>query len=229
MSITTRIWGGGPALGGASRKKKTLTREYIEAFGFAILFALIIRALVIQAFKIPSGSMEDTLLVGDFLLANKFIYGTELPLLNIRVPGIRDPEPGDIIIFSCPVDLKKDYIKRCVAVGGQTVKIRDKQLYVDDVLQELPPHAKHIRSRMLSAQEQPRDNFGPVTVPEGNFFCMGDNRDNSWDSRYWGFVPRKLIKGQALIIYWSWAKGAAVPMYDILHKIRWKRIGQLIK
>ena len=211
------------------KKVKSIGREYIEAFGFAILFALLIRAFVIQAFKIPSGSMEDTLLIGDFLLANKFIYGTTIPWLNIRIPGIRDPKPGDVIIFKCPDDPDKDYIKRCIAVGGQIVEIRDKIVYVDGKRQKLPPKAKFISPQILPAEFSPRDNFGPVKVPPNCYFCMGDNRDNSRDSRYWGFLPRKLLKGKAWIIYWSWDSDPSIPFYDLLHKIRWKRIGKLIK
>jgi signal peptidase I len=209
--------------------KKSIGREDIEAFGIAILFALVIRFFVIQAFKIPSGSMEDTLLIGDFLLANKFIYGTEIAWLDRRVPGLRDPRPGDILIFKCPDDPEKDYIKRCVAVAGQTVWVRNKTLYVDNVPQALPPLGKHIDPRTIPGEYDARDNFGPVVVPPGTSFCMGDNRDNSRDSRYWGYLPKKNLKGKALIIYWSWNSDPNVPLYDLVHKIRWKRIGRLIK
>jgi signal peptidase I len=209
--------------------KKSIGREYVEAFGIAILFALIIRFFVIQAFKIPSGSMEDTLLIGDFLLANKFIYGTEVPLLGMRVPGLREPRPNDILIFKCPDDPEKDYIKRCVAVAGQTVYIRNKELFVDNLPQTMPPRGKHIDSRMVPGAYDPRDNFGPVVVPQDSYFCMGDNRDNSRDSRYWGFLPKKNLKGKALIIYWSWNNDPDVPLFNLVHKVRWKRIGRLIK
>ena len=220
-----------------TKKKKNIIQEYVEAFGVAIIAALILRALVIQAYRIPTGSMEDTLLVGDFLLVNKFIYGARIPFTGIRLPALKHPKQNDIIVFKYPKDPKLDYIKRCIAVGGQTVEIKNKVVYVDGKEFPLPPHGKFIDPEIRPPGVEDydiyppgagnRDNYGPVTVPEGYFFMMGDNRDNSLDSRYWGFLPKKNIVGGALIIYWSWDKD--IPLYRIFHKIRWNRIGNIIK
>jgi len=218
-------------------KKKTILQEYIEAFAFAIIAALILRALVIQAFRIPTGSMEDTLLVGDFLLVNKFIYGARIPFTNTRLPAIRQPKQNDVIVFKYPEDPELDYIKRCIASEGQTVEIKNKVIHVDGKRFPLPAHAKFIDPEIKPPGVQDynvqpvgagnRDNYGPVIVPKGYLFAMGDNRDNSLDSRYWGFLPKKNIVGNALIIYWSWDK--EIPTYKIFSKIRWDRIGDLIK
>ncbi len=183
-------------------------RDYGSSILIAVGLALLIRSTVVQAFYIPSGSMEDTLFVGDYLLANKFVYGApvEVPLLSeplFRLPALRDPEPGDIVIFRSKTEVGRDLIKRCVAVGGQEVEVRNKQLFVDGTLVELPPDGKRTDPRALPATSSPRDNFGPYRVPEDHFFMMGDNRDNSHDSRFFGPVPRRLIKGKAMIIYWS--------------------------
>jgi signal peptidase I len=181
-------------------------REYSTSILVAVGLALLIRSTIVQAFYIPSGSMEDTLYVGDYLLANKFIYGApiEVPLVDapvLRLPAIRDPTPGDIVIFRSVEEVGRDLIKRCVAVGGQTVQVRDKVLYVDGVVIPDTPDGKHVDP--LPGRSRSRDNFGPLTVPDGHFFMMGDNRDRSRDSRYFGPVPREKIKGKAMIIYWS--------------------------
>lgn len=216
---------------GQVTKKKSTFREYLEAIVVAIILALFIRVFVVQAFRIPSSSMEDTLLVGDFLLVNKFIYGAEIPFANLRLPAIREPKPGDIIVFETRgipgLVQNKDFIKRCIAVGGQTVEVRDKVVYVDGRPVPDPPLAKHVRDEVLPRRYSPRDNFGPVRVPEGCLFMMGDNRDNSRDSRYWGWLPKENIKGRAFILYWSW--NPKVPWYDLIHKVRWHRIGDLVK
>jgi len=197
-----------------SRKKKSVFREYAEIIVLAVGLALFVRTFFVQAFRIPSESMEDTLLVGDFLFANKLVYGPKLPLVNVRLPGIRDPRPGDIIIFKYPNDPKIDYIKRCVAVAGQTVELIDDQLYVDGVLQE-ESYSKYVFG------SRPDRHFGPFTVPEGNCFMMGDNRDNSADSRAWGPLDQTLITGKAMFIYFSWNPRS--------HSIRFSRIGDLIR
>ncbi len=195
-----------------------LVREYASSVLIALGLALAIRTAVVQAFYIPSGSMEDTLLVGDYLLANKFVYGApvDIPLTAItlfRLPGLREPQPGDIVIFRSPVDPDRDLIKRCVAVGGQTVEVRNKELFVDGVRFPDPPRSKYTDHTVLPAAANPRDNFGPYRVPPGQFFMMGDNRDNSYDSRYWRSVPKAMIKGKAMSIYWSWASDTETPYY----------------
>lgn len=187
-----------------------VAREYASSILIALGLALVIRTGVVQAFYIPSGSMEDTLLVGDYLLANKFVYGApvDVPLTGItlfRLPGLREPRPGDIVIFRSPVDPDRDLIKRCVAVGGQTVEVRDKELYVDGQRVPDPPQSKYTDRTTYAATSNPRDNFGPFRVRPGHFFMMGDNRDNSFDSRYWRDVPKEMVKGKAMSIYWSWA------------------------
>ena len=222
--------------------KKGTVREYVESFSIAIIAALIIRAVFIQAFKIPTGSMENTLLVGDFLLVNKFVYGAEIPFTNWRLPAFSDPKSGDVVIFKYPLDPNLDYIKRCIAVGGQTVEIKDKVVYVDGVPMDIPPGALNDYALMAKGVPDPdifypngysrenffnRDNFGPITVPENHLFMMGDNRGNSEDSRFWGFVPRENVVGEALIIYWSWEYG--VPLYKFFTKVRWSRIADLIR
>ena len=198
-------------------------REYGSSILVAVALALFIRSTVVQAFYIPSGSMEDTLFVGDYLLANKFVYGApfELPAMEeplMRLPSLRDPRPGDIVIFRSKTEPGRDLIKRCVAVGGQTVEVRNKQLYVDGEASTLPPDGKLSDPRLYPASARARDNFGPYRVPEGSFFMMGDNRDNSNDSRMFGPVPRKLIKGKAMIIYWS-SHLVSGPLYSGLPQL----------
>jgi len=175
-------------------------REYSESAVVAVVLFLILRTLVIQAFRIPSASMEDTLLIGDFLFITKFEYGAKIPLTDVRLPGLREPRPGDIIVFRFPGEGRRvDYIKRCVAVAGQTVEMRRKQLYVDGVLQD-EPYVKHV----AAGYNPLRDDFGPITVPPGHLFMMGDNRDQSNDSRMWGTLPMEEVHGRAFIRYFSW-------------------------
>lgn len=202
-------------------------KEWIEPILIALVLAGIIRSFIIQPFKIPSGSMEDTLLVGDQLMAAKCIYGLRVPFGNSFIVRWSDPSPGDVIVFQYPDDPSIDYIKRCVAIAGQTVEIRDKQLYIDDQPISLPEHAKFMDSRSLPGNIGPRDNFGPVTIPEDHMFMMGDNRDNSSDSRFWGFAPYENIKGKAFIVWWSWNGDA--PLYDLIHRVRWGRIFNIIR
>ena len=202
------------------RRPKSLLREYTEAIVYAILLTVVLRTFVLQAFRIPSESMLNTLLVGDFLFVNKLDYGPRLPLTDVRLPGFRHPLPGDVIVFQYPEDPRKDYIKRCVAVGGQTVQVKDKQLYVDGQ-KRLEPYVIHIDTSVHPANWDPRDNFGPFTVPPGTLFMMGDNRDNSNDSRFWGPVPMSNVKGRALFLYWSWDGDRKWPRFGrILSAIR---------
>ena len=163
--------------------------------------------------------MKNTLLIGDYILVNKFIYGIKVPFTDITMIPISAPDPGDIIVFKYPDDPSKDFIKRVVAVGGETVEIRNKKVYVDGELRN-NPYAIHVDPRIIPKQYQPRDFFGPVTVPEGKLFVMGDNRDESNDSRYWGFVDKSALRGKAFMIYWSWDK------QDF--NVRWKRLTHII-
>ncbi|WP_425523905.1 signal peptidase I [Desulfatitalea alkaliphila] len=183
--------------------KKGKLRENIEAIVIAILLAMFIRTFVVQAFKIPSGSMQDTLLIGDYILVNKFLYGVKAPFTDYVVIPVKEPQRGDVVVFRYPEDPSKDFIKRVVAVGGDTVEIRHKQVYVNGEREE-NPHAIYVDPRVIPQRVQPRDFFGPVTVPEGKLFTMGDNRDESNDSRFWGFVDVSAVRGKAFLIYWSW-------------------------
>jgi len=206
--------------------KKKLLWEYIKAVLTALVLALIIRAFVIQAFTIPSGSMIPTLLVGDYILVNKFLLGSpiDLPFTNInlfRMPGLRRPHKGDVIVFKFPVDPSKDFIKRVVAVEGDKIEARDKIIYVNGVPAN-EPFMRHTDNLVLPN----RDNFGPIEIPKDKFFCMGDNRDNSRDSREWGFVDIKDVKGKALIVYFS--KDTSYPLLRV-DKVRFDRIGRLIR
>ena len=202
-------------------------KEWLEPIVIALVLVIFIKTFLIQNFKIPSSSMEDTLLIGDRLFAVKFLYGTKIPFTTTRILKIRDPKPGDVIVFKYPLEPSTPFIKRCVAVGGQTIEIRDKKVYVDGELQELPEHVKFIDNNILSSRYGNRDNYPPTKIPDGNFFAMGDNRDNSNDSRYWEFVPYENIKGKALFIYWSLEPD--VPIFDVIHKVRWRRIFDLIR
>ena len=222
--------------------------DFVKQMGIALVLALCIKTSIVEAYKIPSGSMEDTLLVGDFLLANKFIYGSRLPIpfVDWRLPEIREPRPGDVVIFKYPLDPSVNYIKRCIAVGGQTVEIRDKQVYVDGQFVPLPEHGKYQTNTDLPfvphrSELGNRDNMPPVRVPAHSLFVMGDNRDRSSDSRFWGFVPRKNVLGQAMIVHWSWRDDDRAPQtswrqpfsyvqslgYNIVHfpdRVRWNRL-----
>ncbi|MRR57933.1 MAG: signal peptidase I [Deltaproteobacteria bacterium] len=200
-------------------KKKSLVREYTESIIIAVILALIIRAFVVQAFKIPSGSMEDTLLIGDHLLVNKFIYGPMIPFTETRMFALRDPKQGDVIVFEYPEDPSKDFIKRIVGVPGDVVQGINKKVYVNGRLYQ-NAHEVHKENDIIPKEQNPRDTFGPVKVPEGAYFVMGDNRDRSYDSRFWGFVKKEKIKGLAFIKYWSWDGDN--------WRVRWGNIGKPI-
>ena len=270
-----------------TRKTKSQIREYTEAGLVALLAALLLRTFVVQAFRIPTGSMKDTLLIGDFLLVNKFVYGVrtpdgipfvDIPLPFTTLPGFKEPEAGEIIVFKYPRDPKLDYIKRCIAVGGQTIEIRDDIAYVDGkpegqkefLKKEYDPQEGHYINyykitttrgqvyiiRHYADHYAASENFGPIRVPKqgealspeikgdqqlremfdsdndgrydgDQYFMMGDNRDNSADSRVWGFLPRANVVGEAMVIYWSW--DSEEKLHRILTKVRWERIGNLIK
>ena len=200
-------------------KRKSTLREYIEAILIALLLALFIRTFVVQAFKIPSGSMKNTLLIGDHILVNKFIYGIKNPFNGNTWVPITDPKRRDIIVFKYPQNPEQDYIKRVIGVEGDTIEIKDKKVYVNGVPQD-EGYTIYLDNRILPPNVQPRDNLGPFTVPEHSLFVMGDNRDNSYDSRFWKFVDLKAVKGKAFILYWSWDKED--------FSVRWNRIGHLI-
>ncbi len=205
----------------AEKKSKSSLRENIEAIIIAIVIAMFIRTFIIQAFKIPSGSMLETLQIGDQILVNKFIYGVKIPFTNGKtlIP-VKNPEKGDIVVFKYPEDPSKDFIKRVVATGGDTLEIINKKLYVNDNLLEGEKYAVYKSNRMLPPNVSSRDNLRKIKIPENKLFVMGDNRDNSHDSRFWGFVDLKAVRGEAFIIYWSWNK----------HNfgVRWNRIGDLL-
>jgi len=221
----------------------------------AVVLALIIKTSVVEAYKIPTASMEDTLLIGDFLLANKFVYGAQIPLTSWRLPAISDPERGDVIIFTFPGDGVTKYIKRCIGTPGDTIMVRDKVLFVNGERYPDPPHAKFIDTTRTGEQvildrrmggQSSRDNFGPFVVPQDHYFMMGDNRDNSYDSRYWSSVRKDLIMGEAMVIHWSWneadnpspdvtvADPLSVPrlfLYNVVHffeKVRWDRLFSVV-
>jgi signal peptidase I len=213
------------ALKPAPKPVKSKSREWTESIVVALILALIIRTFVVQAFKIPSGSMEDTLLIGDHLLVSKFIYGIQIPFTDKRILTFKHPQQGDVIVFEFPEDRNKsyfsrrDFIKRVVGVPGDVVEVRDKQVYVNGQKYELP-QAIHKEKDIIPAEYGPRDFMKPVTVPADSYFVMGDNRDRSYDSRFWGFVTDPEIKGKAFIKYWSWDSERHLP--------RITRIGGLI-
>jgi len=178
--------------------------------------------------------MEDTLLEGDYVLGDKLTFGTQIPdrlpffntkLPSFRLPGFWSPSSGDLVIFEFPQDASRDFIKRCVAAAGQTVEIKDKVLFVDGKPFVNPPGVKYEDPRVWGGQYQPRDNYGPYRVPPGHIFVMGDNRDSSYDSRFWGPVPLEKVKAHPLFIYYSW--DSAKPLWNVFAKIRWGRLGLL--
>ena len=235
-------------------KQKSKFREYTEAIIIAIILALLIRTFVVQAFKIPSGSMKQTLLVGDQILVTKFLYGMNIPFTDTRFFILRPPRRGDIIVFSFPQNKEKaecrsftqnvasrfgnvwsnksllylfkddcrDFIKRVIGVGGDKIEIKNKVVYVNNVAL-VEPYAIHNSNSAGESAIEPRDNFGPIIVPRNKFLVLGDNRDNSYDSRFWGYVDMSEIKGRAFIIYWSWNSKD-----EWLNKVRWGRLGKLL-
>ncbi len=209
------------------KKKKSVVREYAEAIGIAILLALFIRTFVVQAFKIPSGSMLPTLMIGDHLLVNKFIYGIRVPFSGKVLVPLKDPQSGDIIVFKFPKDRSIDYIKRVVGVPGDEIEIKNKKLYLNGEPTS-DPYAHYTTTQILPGSVSPKDNFGPITVPEGKYFVMGDNRDNSSDSRFWGFVENNDVLGKAMIIYWSWDIDEPLLSVDRFASIRWNRLADII-
>jgi len=188
---------------GSRRPPQPLWKSYIQACALAFFVALILRAFVIQAYRIPSASMEDTVLAGDFVMVNRMAYA-----------GSKTPQIDDIIVFAYPLNPERDFVKRVIALAGQQVAMRNKQLYVDGRPVPLPPAGKNIDRDTLGSVFSNRDNFGPVTVPQGSYFVMGDNRDDSEDSRFWGTVPDDHLKGKVAFVYWSWAPAPDAPGWE---------------
>jgi signal peptidase I len=221
-------------------RPKSVVREYTESIIIAVVLALVIRTFVVQAFKIPSGSMEDTLLIGDHILVNKLSYGLQIPFLNakVRVFGlVGDPNRGDIIVFPFPRDPSRDFIKRVVGLPGDRIEVRSHRAYINgEPLKEL-----YVKLDERAAAHPSRySHWGPEVVPLGKLFVMGDNRDNSADSRDWGFLDISQVKGRAFIIYWSWDSSEPKffwlgnipipnPKAVLLDGIRWRRIGKLLQ
>jgi signal peptidase I len=204
-------------------EKKKFIKEYLEPIAIAILIALFIRTFIIQAFKIPSSSMEPTLQVGDHILVNKFIYGIKIPFTDKKLFQFKKPQRGDIIVFIYPEDRSLDFIKRTIAVEGEKVEIVQNKIYINDKLVD-DPWGNFGEKNDWTRYFQPVERYGPKVVPKNSIFVLGDNRNNSKDSRFWGFVNVNAVKGKALIIYFSW-NGKSEGLLD---KIRWVRFGKLI-
>jgi signal peptidase I len=217
--------GNGSSLGFALWRKsrfekplKSRLRQNVESLLLAVAVALLVRSSVVEAFWVPSGSMLPTIQIGDHIFVNKLAYGMHLPFVDREVTQWSPLHRGDVVVFTSPVDRNIDLIKRVIAVAGDTVEIRNKRLYINGA--EVPdPHANFTDTRNRDAA--PRDHFGPVDVPPGKFFVMGDNRDQSYDSRYWGFADERDVKGQATFIYWSWDSQR--------HWVRWDRFGHFVR
>jgi signal peptidase I len=204
-------------------QKKKVFKDYLEPIIIAILIALFIRTFVVQAFKIPSSSMEPTLLVGDYILVNKFIYGIRIPYTDTKLFQFKKPQRGDVIVFIFPVDPSKDFIKRVIGTEGEKVQIANNKIYINDRLID-DAWGHFVTNDFPRSYLQRMENFGPVVVPKDSLFVMGDNRDNSEDSRFWGFLHVNAVLGKAFIIYFSWKWNAE----NLFGKIRWSRLGKLI-
>ncbi len=217
---------------------KSLWREYAEAVIIAVILALTVRAFVVQAFKIPSGSMIPSLLIGDHILVNKLAYGLQRPgecewevslspltcYASHALVEFDPPRRGDIIVFRFPQDERKDFIKRIIGMPGDTIRIDDKVVFINGEPFHDAAFTQHVDPGMIDGRFNPRDNFGTHTVPEDSYFVMGDNRDQSLDSRFWGYVQRHKIKGRAFLVYWSWNGSGAWTEW-----VRWSRIGKSIE
>ncbi len=250
MANDQQTAGGSPAQ--VNLRPKPRWQEFGESILIALVLALVIRAFLVQAFSIPSGSMERTLLVGDYLLVNKLAYGIRNPFTNSVLIATGTPQRGDVVVFIYPQSPDKDYIKRVIGLPGDRIQIVDKKLYINGQLTQIPPPSDNPEApRAIYADPEitqtERDNFGPIVVPPDSYFVMGDNRDKSYDSRFWGFVPMQNLKGRAFIIYFSWA-GDGQPQATLLpslarglqgliynhawdssaFRVRWQRIGKLI-
>ena len=229
--------------------RKSTIREYFESIVIAVILALFIRTFVVQAFKIPTGSMENNLLIGDHLLVNKFVFGPSLSLIERAILPSAVIRRGDVVVFKYPEEPERDFIKRVIGLPGESVELREKKVYINGRPFEepyvhflLPPGGESENHEVTSSDV--RERYGPVTVPENHYFVMGDNRDNSQDSRYWGFLPREFVKGKALVIYWSYEagredyqdaglgatiRGFASVFIHFFTRTRWDRLLHLIR
>lgn len=238
--------------------------DWTKSLGSALLLFLVLRTFVVQAYTIPSRSMEPTLLVGDFLMANNFLYGAHIPFTDWRLPGLRDPRVGDVVVFRPTYNTPRmDVVKRVIGVPGDTIQMIDRVVYrngrplrepyVDTIYAPdepipyngagvpLPPevdptrygyfwHLRHLAPGVDPRSYHPtRDNWGPLVVPPGHYLLLGDNRDESLDSRYMGFIPREQIRAKAMFLYYSYDPTAARPFPRLLTAMRWWRIGHLIR
>jgi len=201
---------------------KKAIRSNIQTFVIAILIALFVRFFIVQAFDIPSGSMEPTLLPGDYILVNKFIYGIRIPFTNVKLFSYKQPQRGDVIVFIFPKDTSKDFIKRVIGLPGEIVAIYSGKILINN--EPIPDQWGCFDSKEPPGFIEVVENFGPVLVPENSLFVLGDNRNNSEDSRFWGALPIDNVLGKAFIIYFSW-NGKAEKLVD---KVRWARIGKPI-
>ena len=212
--------------------RKSTAREYFESIVVAVILALFIRTFVVQAFKIPTGSMEPNLLVGDHLLVNKFVFAPAATSLERAILPVREITRGDVIVFKFPEEPERDFIKRVIGLPGETVEVRNRQVMINGTRIDEPyAHYLFPVSDDEAGGFDVRARYGPVTVPEGHYFMMGDNRDNSQDSRYWGFLPQHYVKGRALTIYWSFeppdpndSGGPLAPITNLFTGTRWGRI-----
>ena len=248
---------------GGRKRRLAFAWEWLRSVTIALTLFFVVRSFFIEAFKIPTGSMEGTLLVGDFLLVNKLVYGAELPFTGVRLPAVRRPARGDVIVFQWPADRTKNFVKRIVGMPGDTLEMRHGNLIRNGKPQR-EPYVHHTSPGMDVADEEfnwqlayllnpsepvkspprsplrvgtlearpgyhpTRNNWGPLVVPEGNYFVLGDNRDNSLDSRYWGWVADSLVRGQPLVVYYSYNPDGDVKL-DWLTRVRWKRVGEMIQ
>jgi signal peptidase I len=221
--------------------------EWAKSLSLAILLFLVVRAFLVEAYRIPSGSMEGTLLVGDFLLVNKLVYGAEVPFTHERLPAFRRPRYRDVVVFQWPEDTTKNFVKRLVGLPGDTLSMRDGTLVRNGEAQD-EPYVTHTepnadpsgeefgwqreflvtRKAHAATYRASRNNWGPLVVPANSYFMLGDNRDNSLDSRYWGFVPDSLVLGSPIVVYYSYAPDSTSAL-DWLTRVRWGRLGERVR
>ena len=222
--------------------------EWTKIFWISVALFLVIRTFFVEAFKIPTGSMENTLMVGDFLLVNKLAYGAEVPFTHDRLPALEHPHRGDVIVFDWPVDPTKNFVKRLVGLPGDTLAMHDGVLirngrtvsehYVRREAPDMDPAGEEfvwqrdylVRSAGAATSYHPsRNNWGPLVVPPKHYFVLGDNRDDSLDSRYWGFVPDSLVTGRPILIYYSYAPDSSDRAFAWMTHVRWKRLGEFVR